>query len=110
MIHIDISSVSPMTGALRLSGGDRKDMATYQVDKAHTEVGFTVRHMVFTKVHGQFEDWEVKLAYDEAAPTRSTLQVEVATASVNTREEKRDGHLRSADFFDAEKFPKMVFQ
>lgn len=85
-------------------------MASYSVDKAHSEVGFTVRHMVFAKVHGQFKDWEAKLTYDEANPTKSSIQVDIATASVDTREEKRDGHLRSADFFDAEKFPKMTFQ
>jgi polyisoprenoid-binding protein YceI len=85
-------------------------MATYQVDKSHSEVGFTVRHMVFTKVRGQFKDWDATLAYDEGDPTKSTLKVELATASIDTREGKRDDHLRSADFLDAEKFPKMVFQ
>lgn len=85
-------------------------MASYSVDKAHSEVGFTVRHMVFAKVHGQFKDWETTLTYDEANPTKSSIQVDIATASVDTGEEKRDGHLRSADFFEADKFPKMTFQ
>jgi polyisoprenoid-binding protein YceI len=85
-------------------------MASYSVDKAHSEVGFTVRHMVFAKVHGQFKDWEAQLAYDEADPTRSSVQVRIATGSIDTREGKRDEHLRSADFFEAEKFPRMTFQ
>jgi polyisoprenoid-binding protein YceI len=85
-------------------------MASYSIDKAHSEVGFTVRHMVFAKVHGQFKDWSATLSYDAADPTKSSLQVDVATASIDTREEQRDAHLRSADFFDAEKFPKMTFR
>jgi polyisoprenoid-binding protein YceI len=85
-------------------------MTTYNVDASHSEIGFTVRHMMFAKVRGQFKTWTAKVAYDAAAPTRSTVTVEVDTASVDTREDKRDGHLRSADFFDAEKFPKMIFQ
>jgi polyisoprenoid-binding protein YceI len=85
-------------------------MTTYSVDKAHSEVGFSVRHMVFAKVHGQFKDWESKLTFDAADPSKSSVEVEVAIGSIDTREEKRDGHLRSADFFDAEKFPKMTFK
>jgi polyisoprenoid-binding protein YceI len=85
-------------------------MATYSVDKAHSEVGFTVRHMVFAKVHGQFKEWEAKLDYNESDPTKSSLQVEVLTASIDTRDPQRDGHLRSGDFFESEKFPKMTFQ
>lgn len=85
-------------------------MASYSVDRSHSEIGFSVRHMMFAKVHGQFKDWEAKLAYDEADPSRSSVRVEIATASIDTREAKRDEHLRSGDFFDAESFPKMVFQ
>jgi polyisoprenoid-binding protein YceI len=85
-------------------------MATYQVDKSHSEVGFTARHMVFAKVHGQFKDWSATLAYDPADPTRSSVKVEVVVASIHTGEEKRDGHLLSPDFFDAGTFPTMVFQ
>ena len=85
-------------------------MATYNVDTTHSEIGFTVRHMMFAKVRGQFKTWTAKLAYDAASPAKSTIEVEIDTASVDTREDKRDGHLRSPDFFDAEKFPKMIFK
>lgn len=85
-------------------------MATYNVDTTHSEIGFTVRHMMFAKVRGQFKTWTAKLGYDAANPAKSTIEVEIDTASIDTREEKRDGHLRSADFFDAEKFPKMIFK
>lgn len=85
-------------------------MATYTVDTTHSEIAFNVRHMMFAKVRGQFKTWSAELAFDPADPSKSNLHVEVDTASIDTREAQRDGHLRSADFFDAEKFPKLVFQ
>jgi len=85
-------------------------MATYQVDTSHSEIGFTVRHMMFAKVRGQFKTWTARVAYDAASPTKSTVDVDVDVASIDTREAQRDGHLRSPDFFDAEKFPKMTFK
>jgi polyisoprenoid-binding protein YceI len=85
-------------------------MSTYTIDTTHSEIGFTVRHMVFAKVRGQFKTWNAKLAYDAADPTKSSIEVQIDTASIDTREEKRDGHLRSDDFFSADKFPKMTFK
>jgi polyisoprenoid-binding protein YceI len=84
-------------------------MATYNVDTSHSEIGFSVRHMMFAKVRGQFKTWKANLAYDPANPAKSRVVVEIDTGSVDTREEKRDGHLRSGDFFDSERFPKMTF-
>jgi polyisoprenoid-binding protein YceI len=85
-------------------------MATHDIDIAHSEIGFTVRHMMFAKVRGQFKKWSAKLAYDVADATKSKLEVDIDTASIDTREAQRDGHLRGPDFFDAEKFPKMTFK
>lgn len=84
-------------------------MSTYNIDTAHSEIAFTVRHMMFAKVRGQFKAWSATFAFDPASPAQSTLKVEVDIASLDTREEKRDAHLRSDDFFAAEKFPKMTF-
>ncbi|WP_394827409.1 YceI family protein [Pendulispora albinea] len=84
-------------------------MATQSIDVAHSEIGFVVRHMVFSKVRGQFKKWSATLDYDAADPTKSRVGVEIETASIDTREEDRDKHLRSADFLDTEKFPKMIF-
>jgi polyisoprenoid-binding protein YceI len=84
-------------------------MATYEVDTSHSEVGFTVRHMMFAKVRGQFNTWTAKLTYDAANPAKSTIEVAIDTVSIDTRDDKRDGHLRSPDFFESEKFPKMTF-
>ncbi len=83
---------------------------TYTIDTSHSDVAFTVRHMVFAKVKGHFTKWAAELDYDENDPTRSSLSVEIDVASIDTREPQRDGHLRSADFFDAEKHPKIVYR
>jgi polyisoprenoid-binding protein YceI len=82
---------------------------SYSIDTAHSEVGFTVRHMMFAKVRGQFKVWTATIAFDTAAPAKSTFNVSIDTGSIDTRETKRDEHLRSADFFDAERFPKITF-
>ena len=83
---------------------------TWKIDTSHSQVGFSVRHMMMLKVHGRFGKWDGSLHLDDADPTKSSVEVNVDVASIDTNEEKRDGHLRSADFFDAEKFPKMTFK
>jgi len=85
-------------------------MTTYSIDNSHSEIGFTVRHMMFAKVRGQFKTWSASVAYNASDPSTSEIQVEIDTASIDTREAQRDTHLRSADFFDAENHPKMVFR
>lgn len=85
-------------------------MTAYSVDTAHSEIGFSVRHMMFAKVRGQFKTWTAALAYDAADPSKTSVRVQIDTASIDTREEKRDAHLRSDDFFSAGKFPKITFE
>lgn len=82
---------------------------TWNIDTSHSTVGFTVRHLVITKVHGQFSAWSGALQIDDADLSRSSVKVEIDLASVDTKEAKRDAHLRSADFFDVENHPKMTF-
>ncbi|HEX8953511.1 MAG TPA: YceI family protein, partial [Polyangia bacterium] len=65
---------------------------------------------MISKVRGQFEKWSGTLEYDETDPTRSKLEVHIDAASIDTRDDKRDGHLRSPDFFDVEKFPELTFK
>lgn len=81
---------------------------TWTVDPAHTEVGFVARHLMVTKVRGTFADVEGTV---EVAPdvTKSTVDVTVQMASVDTRSADRDTHLKSADFFDVENYPTMRF-
>ncbi|HEY0616109.1 MAG TPA: YceI family protein [Kribbella sp.] len=80
---------------------------TYTLDAAHTEIGFTVRHLM-TKVRGTFKDFGGEIVVKDSLE-ESTATVTVELSSVDTRSEQRDGHLRSGDFFDVEKSPKMTF-
>src|SRR5690242_50186 len=82
--------------------------STWTIDPTHSEVGFTVRHLM-TKVRGQFETFEGKLTTGtDLAGT--TAEATIDLNSINTREPQRDGHLRSADFFDVEKSGPMTFR
>jgi len=81
---------------------------TWTIDAAHTQVGFSVRHAGISKVRGHFSDVEGTLTVGESVE-ESALKVEVKTASIDTRNEGRDGHLRSGDFFESEEFPTMTF-
>ncbi|MGX1758223.1 YceI family protein [Streptomyces lydicus] len=82
----------------------------YTIDPAHSSIGFTVRHAMVTNVRGTFGDHEGTLHLDGADPSRSTASLDVKIASIDTGIADRDGHLRSADFFDAETFPLMTFR
>jgi polyisoprenoid-binding protein YceI len=85
-------------------------METWSFDPTHSSIGFSVRHLMISKVRGQFNQWTGTFEYDESDPVRSKLAVRIDAASIDTREEKRDAHLRSPDFFDVEKFPELVFE
>jgi polyisoprenoid-binding protein YceI len=80
---------------------------TYAIDAAHSEIGFTVRHLM-TKVRGTFQEYAGEIVVKDSLE-ESTAAVTVELGSVHTRSEQRDGHLRSGDFFDAENSPKMTF-
>ena len=83
---------------------------TYAIDPSHSEVGFSVAHLMISKVRGHFNGFSgtVELGGNGDIPT--AIDGTVQTTTVNTREEKRDGHLRSADFFDVENFPAIAFR
>ena len=85
-------------------------MTTYTIDYQHSDVGFSVRHMVFAKVRGHFTKWTAELAFDAADPSKSSLSVAIDAATIDTREPQRDAHLRSPDFLEAEKFPQLTFK
>jgi len=84
------------------------DVKTYQIDAAHSEATFTVRHLI-TKVRGRFSDFAGTIAFDEADPARSTVSFTIQAASIDTNQKDRDAHLRSADFFETEKYPTITF-
>jgi len=83
--------------------------ATWNIDTSHSTVHFIARHMVIAKVRGAFKAFSGVIQLDEADMTKSTVSVSIDAASIDTAEEKRDAHLKSVDFFDVEKFPKLTF-
>jgi polyisoprenoid-binding protein YceI len=83
---------------------------TYTVDRSHTTVGFTVRHLVINKVRGKFNDFSGTIVYDENDITKSSMQGTIQAASIDTDHAKRDNHLRSPDFFDVVNHPEINFK
>lgn len=82
----------------------------WQIDPAHTNVEFAVRHLMISTVKGRFGDMAGTLTLDPGDPAAASVEVTIQTASIDTRQEQRDGHLRSPDFFDAEKYPVITFR
>ncbi len=82
----------------------------WQIDPAHSAAHFSVRHLMISNVRGEFSKLSGKVILDSADLTRSSVEISLETASVNTREPQRDEHLRSADFFDVANHPVMTFR
>jgi polyisoprenoid-binding protein YceI len=83
--------------------------ATYQIDPIHTQIHFTIPHLMVFKVRGNFNDFVGTVDVDAADKSLSATAATIQTASIDTRNKKRDDHLRSADFFAVEKFPEIRF-
>lgn len=98
-----------LAAAFSLVAGSPSGAATWSVDSAHTEVNFSVKHF-FTPVTGTFDEFEIELDYNADNPTASTVEVKIPVSSINTGNEKRDGHLLSQDFFEADKYPYITFK
>lgn len=84
--------------------------ATYIIDPTHSAASFSIKHMMIAKVHGGFEKISGKLVYDSQNLSESNVEASIEVASINTRDAQRDAHLKSADFFDVEKFPTIEFK
>ena len=82
----------------------------WQIDSAHSEIQFSARHMMISKVRGTFETFTGTVQLDENNPEAAVVDVTVDLTSINTRDDQRDGHLRSADFFDVENHPQAHFR
>jgi len=83
---------------------------SWKIDPAHSQITFSIRHMMISNVHGRFENFTGEVDFRENDPKNSTVDVKIDAASINTREPKRDGHLRSPDFFNAEQYPYLTFK
>jgi polyisoprenoid-binding protein YceI len=82
----------------------------WDFDASHSSINFAARHMVVSKVHGRFSKWSGDLQLDFGDLTKSQISVEVDATSIDTHDEKRDEHLKSGDFLDVQKFPKLTFK
>ena len=96
------TTFTPATTLADLSG-------TYTLDSAHTRIGFVARHAMVTKVRGQFNEFEGSGVVDATDFTKSTVTVTIQAASIDTRNEQRDAHLRSNDFLAMEEYPQITF-
>ena len=83
---------------------------SWQIDSAHSQIQFSVRHMMISNVRGRFENFTGVVEFNEQDPTQSKVDIQIEAASVNTREAQRDGHLKSPDFFNADKYPYLTFK
>ena len=83
---------------------------TWQIDPVHTTVDFAVKHLMISTVRGTFGAVAGTIVLDEENPAASYVTAEIGAASIDTRQEQRDAHLRSPDFFDVEKFPAITFR
>jgi len=104
-----MSTTETTTLTRTVDGAEVPAPGTYGLDVSHSSVGFSVRHLMVSKTKGRFADFAgtVTIAED---PLASSVEVEINAASVDTRDETRDGHLRSPDFFDAERFPTITYR
>jgi polyisoprenoid-binding protein YceI len=83
---------------------------SWKIDPAHSQVQFTVRHMMISNVRGRFENFTGTVEFDEQNPARSKFDAQIEAASINTKEPNRDAHLRSPDFLNADQYPHLHFK
>lgn len=101
--------ISRIAASMILSAGFLS-AAQYDLDKSHTNVGFTIKHMMITNVHGNFKAYDAEIDFDEKTKTFKKFEADIEVASINTDNEKRDAHLRNDDFFAVDKFPQITFE
>ena len=99
-----------MTTPVMTAPAPTTTVRTWKLDPSHTHIEFAAKHMMVTTVKGQFSKFDGVIHADEANPTRSSVEVTIDAASLSTRDEKRDGHLRSPDFFDTDTYPYITFK
>ncbi len=84
--------------------------SAFTIDPSHTQVAFAVRHLMISTVRGSFKDVQGTVRIDSSVPARADVDVRIGIGSLDTREPQRDAHLKSPDFFDADRFPAMSFR
>jgi polyisoprenoid-binding protein YceI len=104
-----LSGVITLTSALTETAVPGYEAATWNIDPVHSEVGFSVRHMMVSKVRGRFTNFSGQIVTADD-PTQSSVTAEIDLSSINTGQEQRDAHIRSADFFEVETYPTMTYK
>jgi polyisoprenoid-binding protein YceI len=104
-ISVSVLALPALVLALSASGA----AATYKIDPSHSGASFTVRHLMISNVRGVFGNITGTVEYDPENPAASKVDASIDVSTIDTRQPKRDAHLKSADFFDVEKFPAMRF-
>jgi polyisoprenoid-binding protein YceI len=105
-----ISKSLRLFAALLMLAGIALAADEYKIDPAHSAANFTVKHMLISTVHGRFSSVSGTIVYDEKDPSKSSVEAVIKTDSINTDNEGRDKHLKSADFFEVEKYPEITFK
>jgi polyisoprenoid-binding protein YceI len=83
---------------------------TFKIDPVHSSIVFSIKHLGVADFYGRFNDLSGQVVFDKAAPSKSSVEVTIPVESVDTKNEKRDQHLKSPDFFNAKQFPMIVFK
>jgi len=102
---MNATSLAPATQVVT-----RPQVLRYDIDSSHSSATFKVRHLMVSNVRGELGQITGQVVLDEADPTRSSVEATIDATAINTRDEKRDAHLRSPDFFDVQKYPTITFR
>ncbi|HEX8041031.1 MAG TPA: YceI family protein [Chryseosolibacter sp.] len=105
-----MKKINTVLAVLLVAGGSAFAQTTWTADKPHSKVAFSVTHMAVSEVEGNFRDFDASLVSNAADFNGADVTFTAKTASISTDNERRDNHLKSPDFFDAEKFPEVSFK
>ncbi len=110
MKRLKVLSVLPLLMAMAMVSPETGVPESYSSDAVHSSIGFSVKHMVVATVKGNFRDYDISVSFDPSDLSNSSVETTIDVASIFTDNEGRDNHLRSAEFFDAENYPKITFR
>jgi polyisoprenoid-binding protein YceI len=107
---IVLTLIIPAFAFLLISASTTLAADKYTIDPVHCHIGFSVKHLVINNIKGRFNDYTGSIVYDEQDITKSSVEITIKTASINTDFKFRDDHLRASDFFDVVKYPDITFK